>query len=94
MIKRVSLTFNNTVSDECFQCNMFADSNEVREEKNMMIAVADIKEKYGKKENQQKNTLPNPRQQNKTPKSLDDLLKKFNSMTPEEYAEARKKNFK
>lgn len=53
-----------------------------------------VKEKYGKKENQQKNTLPNPRQQNKTPKSLDDLLKKFNSMTPEEYAEARKKNFK
>lgn len=48
MIKRVSLTFNNTASDECFQCNMFADSNEVREEKNMMIAVADIKEKYGK----------------------------------------------
>ena len=53
-----------------------------------------VKEKYGKKENQQKNTLPNPKQQNKTPKSLDDLLKKFNSMTPEEYAEARKKNFK
>lgn len=53
-----------------------------------------VKEKYGKKENQQKNTLPNPRQQNKTPKSLDDLLKKFNSMTPEEYAEARKRNFK
>ena len=53
-----------------------------------------VKEKYGKKENQQKNTLPNPRQQNKAPKSLDDLLKKFNSMTPEEYAEARKKNFK
>lgn len=53
-----------------------------------------VKEKYGKKENQQKNTLPNPRQQNKSPKSLDDLLKKFNSMTPEEYAEARKKNFK
>ena len=53
-----------------------------------------VKEKYGKKENQQKNSLPNPRQQNKTPKSLDDLLKKFNSMTPEEYAEARKKNFK
>ena len=52
-----------------------------------------VKEKYGKKENQQKNTLPNPKQQNKT-KSLDDLLKKFNSMTPEEYAEARKKNFK
>lgn len=53
-----------------------------------------VKEKYGKKETQQKNTLPNPKQQNKTPKSLDDLLKKFNSMTPEEYAEARKKNFK
>ena len=53
-----------------------------------------VKEKYGKKENQQKNTLPNPRQQNKSPKSLDDLLKKFNSMTPEEYAEARKRNFK
>lgn len=53
-----------------------------------------VKEKYGKKETQQKNTLPNPKQQNKTPKSLDDLLKKFNSMTPEEYAEARKRNFK
>ena len=48
MIRRMSLTFNNTVSDECFQCNMFADSNEIREEKNMMTAVADIKDKYGR----------------------------------------------
>ena len=27
---------------------MFADSNEIREEKNMMTAVADIKDKYGR----------------------------------------------
>ena len=48
MVKRLTLTFNNTVSDGCLQLNMFTESRESEEEKQMMNAVADIKQKYGK----------------------------------------------
>ena len=48
MVKRLTLTFNNTVSDGCLQLNMFTESRESEEEKQMMTAVADIKQKYGK----------------------------------------------
>lgn len=48
MIRRITITFNNTVSDESFQYNMFAEAEAIREEKQMLTAVADIKEKYGK----------------------------------------------
>ena len=48
MVKRMSVTFNNTVSDDCFQLNMFAESQNIKEENQMLTAVADIKEKYGK----------------------------------------------
>ena len=47
-VKRITLTFNNTVSDRCFQCSMFAQADALKEEKKMLTAVADIKEKYGK----------------------------------------------
>ena len=48
MVRRMSLTFNNTVSDDCFQLNMFAEPEKLKEESRMLTAVADIKEKYGK----------------------------------------------
>ena len=48
MVKRMSVTFNNTVSDDCFQFNMFAKSEILKEENRMLAAVADIKEKYGR----------------------------------------------
>ena len=48
MVRRMSLTFNNTVSDDCFQLNMFAEPEKLKEESWMLTAVADIKEKYGK----------------------------------------------
>lgn len=48
-----------------------------------------IKEKYKVKE-----PLPDPKNKSKNPPKADDLLKKLNSMTLEEYAEARKKKFK
>lgn len=48
MIRRITITFNNTVSDESFQYNMFAEAEAIREEKQMLTAVAHIKEKYGK----------------------------------------------
>lgn len=48
MVRRMSLTFNNTVSDDCFQLNMFAEPEKLKEESRMLTAVADIKQKYGK----------------------------------------------
>lgn len=48
MVRRMSLTFNNTVSDDCFQLNMFAEPEKLKEESRMLTAVADVKEKYGK----------------------------------------------
>lgn len=48
-----------------------------------------VKEKYKVKE-----TLPDPKNKSKTPPKADDLLKKLNSMTLEEYAQARKNSFK
>ena len=48
MVRRMSLTFNNTVSDDCFQLNMFAEPEKLKEESRMLTAVADIKAKYGK----------------------------------------------
>lgn len=48
-----------------------------------------VKEKYKVKE-----TLPDPKTKSKTPTKTDDLLKKLNSMTLEEYAQARKNSFK
>lgn len=48
-----------------------------------------VKEKYKVKE-----TLPDPKAKGKNPPKVDDLLKKLNSMTLEEYAQARKNSFK
>lgn len=48
-----------------------------------------VKEKYKVKE-----PLPEPKSKAKAPQKTDDLLKRLNSMSLEEYAEARKNKFK
>lgn len=48
-----------------------------------------VKEKY-----QVREPLPTPKQKGKSPQKVEDLLKKLNTMSLDEYAEARKKNFK
>lgn len=48
-----------------------------------------VKEKYKVRE-----PLPDPKNKGKAPTKTDDLLKKLNSMTLEEYAQARKNSFK
>lgn len=50
-----------------------------------------VKEKY---KTRTKETLPTPPGRKSAPQGVADLLKKLNSMSREEYAEARKKNFK
>lgn len=50
-----------------------------------------VKEKY---QAQVREPLPTPKQKGKSPQKVEDLLKKLNTMSLDEYAEARKKNFK
>lgn len=48
MVRRMTITFCNTVSDENFQYNMFAESYSLEEEKQMMETMVGIRKKFGK----------------------------------------------
>ena len=48
MIRRMTIAFGNTVSDECLQCDMFTEIDDLKEEKQMMEAMNSIKKKFGK----------------------------------------------
>ncbi len=47
-VRRMAVTFNNTVQDENLQCDMFTKIEELKEEKRMMEAMLEIKKKFGK----------------------------------------------
>ena len=48
MIRRMTITFGNTIGDEFLQCDMFTRIEDLKEEKQMMETMVRIKKKYGK----------------------------------------------
>ncbi|MBQ4650151.1 MAG: Y-family DNA polymerase [Firmicutes bacterium] len=48
MVRRMSIAFGNTISDEALQCDMFTKIEDLKEEKQMMETMVNIKKKYGK----------------------------------------------
>lgn len=48
MVRRMSIAFGNTVSDENMQCDMFTKIEDLKEEKQMMETMVRIKKKFGK----------------------------------------------
>ena len=48
MVRRMTIAFGNTVSDEYLQCDMFTEIEALKEEKQMMETMVEIKKKFGK----------------------------------------------
>jgi len=48
MIRRLTISFNNTVEGQPAQCSMFGDDEKLKGERRVMETVAGIQQKYGK----------------------------------------------
>ena len=48
MVRRMTIAFGNTISDEHLQCDMFSKIEDLQEEKQMMETMVGIRRKFGK----------------------------------------------